>query len=81
MQRRRSMRLAALLASVALLAVGCGGDDADTDTDTGGDATETEATDDGGDAAGGADVDAIREAGTIRVGIKYDQPLFGVNAP
>ncbi len=83
MQRRRSMRLAALVASVALLAVGCGGDDAGTDPDPGADTgTDTEAPDDGGgDAAGGADVEAIREAGTIRVGIKYDQPLFGVNAP
>lgn len=85
MQRTRSMRLAALLATVALAAVGCGGDD--TGGDTGSDSgTETEATGgetDGGDGgeSGGEDVAAIQDSGTIRVGIKYDQPLFGVNAP
>jgi len=76
------MRLVALMATVALIAVACGDDDTggetDTDTDSG-----TEATDggDGGDAAGGAGVEALREAGVMRVGIKYDQPLFGVNTP
>ena len=29
----------------------------------------------------GDDLAAIKEAGTLRVGIKYDQPLFGVNTP
>lgn len=87
MQRKRSMRLAALLATVALAAVGCGGDD-DAGDDAGGDTgTETEAATgdetDGGDGgdSGGEDVAAIQDSGTIRVGIKYDQPLFGVNAP
>ena len=88
MQRRRSMRLAAILATLALAAVGCGGED--TGGETGGDsgtpttgATEggTTGATDGGTAAGGADLERIREEGTLRVGIKYDQPLFGVNTP
>lgn len=80
MQRRRSMRLAALLATVALAAVGCGGDD----PEAGGEATGAEATGgetEGGEAAAGSDLERIREAGSMTVGIKYDQPLFGVNTP
>ncbi len=86
MQRTRSMRLVALLATVAMMAVACGDDDGGGETDTGTD-SGTEATEggddggDGGDASGGADLEALREAGVMRVGIKYDQPLFGVNAP
>ncbi len=82
MQRKRTMRLVALLATVALMAVACGDDDTGGETDSGTE-TGTEATEGGGDgeASGGADLEALREAGVMRVGIKFDQPLFGVNAP
>ena len=83
MKRTRTLRLAAWLATVARAAVGCGGSDSggDTGEDSG---SETEAggeSTDGGTEAGGEDVAAIRDSGTLRVGIKYDQPLFGVNSP
>lgn len=86
MQRTRSMRLVAVLATVALMAVACGDDDTGGDTDTDTD-TGTETTDEGGDATEGGDAAAgdhlatIQESGTMTVGIKYDQPLFGVNSP
>jgi glutamate transport system substrate-binding protein len=47
------------------------------ETDTGGE-TEAGGTEGGG---GGEDVARIQDSGTLRVGIKYDQPLFGVNTP
>lgn len=54
----------------------------------GGAATEpeamTEAPAGGTEAAGGGDneaVAALQEAGTVRVGTKFDQPLFGVQTP
>ena len=53
-------------------------------TDAAGDATEATEPTDGGTAAGGAGGDAVaalREAGTVRVGTKFDQPLFGVQTP
>lgn len=86
MQHTRTLRLVAVLATVALMVVACGDDDTGGDTDTD---TDTETTEDGGDteggdggdASGGADLEALREAGVMRVGIKFDQPLFGVNAP
>lgn len=88
MQRRRSIRLMAAAASVALLAVGCGGDDTGGEDSGSASGTETEAaggdtegSTEGGGGEGGSDVDRIREAGTMTVGIKYDQPLFGVNSP
>ena len=80
MQRRRTLQAVALLASVALFATACGGDD-----DTGGESeaptSDGAATATDGGTAGGDDLAAIKEAGTLRVGIKYDQPLFGVNTP
>jgi glutamate transport system substrate-binding protein len=35
----------------------------------------------GGGAEGGEAVQAIQDSGTLRVGVKFDQPLFGVNSP
>ena len=93
----KSWRLTAAIAAMALAATACGGDDAepaDEGTDT--EETDTEETDTEepdtedteGDAAGGAPefeagstMAEIQEAGVMRVGVKYDQPLFGVNTP
>ncbi|MBY5162988.1 glutamate ABC transporter substrate-binding protein [Nitriliruptoria bacterium AS10] len=91
---RRNRRLGiALVAATALILSACGSDDGDD----GGEATETEpaaeteesmaptdesmAPSEGGTSGGGEAVAAIQESGTLRVGIKYDQPLFGVNTP
>jgi glutamate transport system substrate-binding protein len=71
MRTRKLTRTVALLASLMMFAAACGGDD-----DGGGTADPTSTAGGGGD-----DVAALRDAGTVRVGIKYDQPLFGVNAP
>ncbi len=67
-------RTAALLAVSALVAVGCSSDDGDAGDDP---------TDGGTDMAMDlpADVQAIADSGTLRVGVKFDQPLFGVNSP
>ena len=79
MHHRRTTRVLALLATVALFATACGGDDEGGETDT---PSETSTATDGGTASGGGDdLAAIKESGTLRVGTKFDQPLFGVNAP
>ena len=54
--------------------------------DAAGEATEemTDSAEGSTEAAGGGDneaVAALREAGTVRVGTKFDQPLFGVQTP
>jgi glutamate transport system substrate-binding protein len=49
--------------------------------------SEAAATSEGGESSGGtvgADaegVQALKDKGTITIGVKYDQPLFGVNSP
>jgi glutamate transport system substrate-binding protein len=90
--RTRSIRwrLAAGTAALALIATACGGDD-DTATDDGAaedGAAEDGAAEDGGESTAaegdfeeGSTMAAIQEAGTLRVGVKYDQPLFGVQTP
>lgn len=66
---KRHVRLFAVAASAALVLSACGGD-GDTDADAGDDGTT--AAEDGGDAGeGGAD-------GSIRIGIKFDQPGLGL---
>ena len=84
----KNWRLVAVAASLALVATACGGDDADTDAE--GDAAEEttdETAEESGDAGAapefeeGTTMAEIQEAGTLRVGVKYDQPLFGVNTP
>ncbi len=97
MRMRRSQRVGVVvMASAAMILAACG-DDADPATegsDTGSEAmsetgsemmseTGSEMMSETGSetAVGGEDVAAIQEAGTIRVGTKYDQPLFGVNSP
>lgn len=91
--RTRQLRLLSLLAALLLLAAACGGDDSGTDESAEGGASEaaaetSEAAEGGEEEASGATVgadaegvQALRDSGTVRVGIKYDQPLFGVNTP
>ncbi len=83
MRTRRTHRLVAMFAAVAMLATACGGDDEaatedESDGGNGGNGEESAAQTPGEDAEG---VQELADGGTIRVGIKYDQPLFGVNTP
>jgi glutamate transport system substrate-binding protein len=78
-------RLTAGLAALALAATACGGDDNGDEPAENGEATEngedTEASAEEGEFDEGSTMAEIQEAGTLRVGVKYDQPLFGVNTP
>ncbi|NLE71399.1 MAG: glutamate ABC transporter substrate-binding protein [Actinomycetales bacterium] len=73
-----SRRLAvALIAATALALSGCGGDGEDTPP-------ATDGGDDGGETAEfpeGSTMARLAEAGTITVGTKFDQPLFGLVGP
>ena len=75
MTSTRSRPLVALLLALSLLAAACGGDDEadDVGTDAGPDDTSVEAP----EHPAGSTMAAIQEAGTITVGTKFDQPLFG----
>lgn len=68
MKRKKLLRLAAVGAAAAMVLTACG-DDNGTDDPT-----------DGGTAAG-SDIQRITDAGEIVVGIKFDQPTFGVDTP
>ncbi len=81
MDRRRWWWLAVIaVLSVAMIAAPCGDDD-DADAGAGGDT----AADTGGAAPpqfpAGSTMARIQEAGVIKVGTKYDQPLFGLKNP
>ncbi len=68
MKRSNAMRFGAVIAGAAMLAAACGSSDSDTtatSTDTGTDTTEA----------------STASGETLKVGVKYDQPLFGVNTP
>jgi len=72
----RNLRwLVAVLAIVALLGVACGSDEEEPGAGGGGGDTEVEEF--GSDTTMGK----IQEAGTIKVGVKYDVPLFGFKNP
>jgi glutamate transport system substrate-binding protein len=58
------LRLSAVLAALALAAVGCGDDDKDTVTDK-------------PSFAAGTTMKAIQDKGVLKVGTKFDQPLYG----
>ncbi len=84
MQTRR-LRVFGLVMILMLLLAACGGGD---DTATSGDteaaaAGTSEAAAPSGATVGvdAAGVQALKDKGTIIVGVKYDQPLFGVNTP
>ncbi len=72
------LRIFALLAVVAMLAAACGSDGSDTSSDAGSDGATS---DDSGSDDSGSDDGAAATGGTLNVGTKYDQPLFGVNEP
>jgi ABC-type amino acid transport substrate-binding protein len=66
--------LLAMLAAVALIAAACGGDDDDDDDDDGGnDAVPTFAAD--------STMGKLKAAGKLTVGVKFDQPGFGLKDP
>jgi glutamate transport system substrate-binding protein len=76
-------RLIAAAAALALVATACGDDDGGDggdDAEDGGDA-ETSAPAEEAEFEEGSTMAAIQEAGVLRVGVKYDQPLFGVQTP
>ncbi len=74
MNRTRPRWLLGLLLALALTATACGGgdDEAATTTTEGGDSEETIQHPEGSTMA------RIQEEGTITVGTKFDQPLFGL---
>jgi glutamate transport system substrate-binding protein len=82
-------KLLAIIAIVAALAAACGGDDdgggsaaSTTDataTTTLGQATTTEAKT--VSIPAGSSVEALKNKGKITIGVKYDQPLFGLKNP
>jgi glutamate transport system substrate-binding protein len=75
-------RLTAGLAALALAATACGDDGGDDAADGNGEAEgEESAPAEEPEFEEGSTMAAIQEAGTLRVGVKYDQPLFGVNTP
>jgi len=90
MTTRRLMTGVALLSAATLALAACGGGDAETDTDAGAGAEDTMAPEDTMAASDGASDEAmaefpegstmaaIVEAGTLRVGTKFDQPGFGL---
>jgi glutamate transport system substrate-binding protein len=69
MQVGRTIRLAGLALVLVLAAAACGGDDEGGDGGQG---------DQGASFAEGTTMARLQEAGRVRVGTKFDQPLFGL---
>ena len=69
-------KVIALAIGVALMAAACGSDDSSTTTTEADDTTTTQAAFDEGTTMA-----RINEAGTIKVGVKFDQPGFGLKNP
>jgi glutamate transport system substrate-binding protein len=72
-----------MILMLLLAACGGGGEEAD-EAGTAGSEAAAGASEGGGGGTVGVDaegVQALKEQGTIRIGVKYDQPLFGVNTP
>ncbi|WP_062377261.1 glutamate ABC transporter substrate-binding protein [Demequina pelophila] len=67
---RRTMTMAALGAVAAMTLAACGSDD-------GGEVADVSAS----DFEAGTTMAALAEAGTITIGTKFDQPLFGLKPP
>ncbi|MDQ4098289.1 MAG: glutamate ABC transporter substrate-binding protein, partial [Actinomycetota bacterium] len=68
---RFALRTAAAFAVVALAATGCGSNDSDSGSDAGGEASAKPTF------AAGTTMARIQAAGTLKVGTKFDQPLYG----
>ena len=68
MRSRRMLSTVALVASLALVTSGCGGDDDDTVGTQPGKTT----------FAAGSTMERLQKAGKVKVGTKFDQPLFGL---
>lgn len=67
--RTKWLRLAAPLAALSLALAACGGDDGGDGGDNG--------SEDAGEFEEGTTMAELQEAGSITVGTKFDQPLFG----
>lgn len=78
MNQRRGW-LAALLLVLAMIAGACGGDDDPTVEGAGDDDTTT--TSDVPEFEDGTTMAELQEAGKIKVGVKFDQPGFGLKNP
>jgi glutamate transport system substrate-binding protein len=75
---RKHWRLLAALSALALVTAACGnGDDTVTDDDD----VDASAPEEAPEFEEGSTMAQIQESGELRVGVKYDQPLFGVNTP
>jgi glutamate transport system substrate-binding protein len=75
---RKHWRLLAALSALALVTAACGnGDDSVTDDDD----VDSSAPEEAPEFEEGSTMAQIQESGELRVGVKYDQPLFGVNTP
>jgi glutamate transport system substrate-binding protein len=72
-------RLIAAAATLALVATACGDDDGGDEAEDGD--GETSAPSEEPEFDEGSTMAAIQEAGTLRVGTKADQPLFGIEGP
>ncbi len=72
--KHRSIRLLAVVMGLALLAGACGDDDSSSTTDATEPATETT-------FPAGSTMARVKDAGTIKVGVKFDQPGFGLKNP
>jgi glutamate transport system substrate-binding protein len=73
-RKHRAVRLLAVAMGLALLATACG-DDGSSSSDT------TEPTETPSTFPPGSTMARIKEAGSIKVGVKYDQPGFGLKNP
>ena len=70
MRTRRMLRTVALIASLALAVSGCGDDDDGGDVRTQPEAKKT--------FAAGSTMERLQKAGKVKIGTKFDQPLFGL---
>jgi glutamate transport system substrate-binding protein len=75
---RKHWRVAAAAAALAMVAAACGGDEP---AEAGGEDVDSSAPEEAPEFPEGSTMREIQDAGVLRVGVKYDQPLFGVNTP